>query len=517
MLATSDPEAHVPGRLEASRSLKARSTHARLALPALLPAMLAWLLVSALPVAAAPIYLSNPDVSPTSATTAVLVTFSVTYTNKRGDAPDWVRLDVGGTVQDMTSIGGTPKQGLRFAVALRLPAGTRAVTFTASTQGQTTSIGGGTVTIVPAPTPPPTPAPTPVPTPKPTPAPTPRPTPVPTPAPTPKPTPAPTPKPAPVATPKPTPKPAPVATPKPTAKPTPKPTAKATPKPTAKATPRPAASNGGSSTTKPTSTPGPVAVVPGGGTGTPPPSPAPAAPGESPRPSEMPAAVPAGPASGSSGSGGDRPDPAAAGPFGNDGMSNLILMAAAVSTGITLLVAFFLFGRRRRDGEPEPGELAVATAAATAYGQATAAPAPFDPGTGGTDVDLPRWRRPSLLAARKSDPERNGGPAATAARLTFAGVEGAEELERRQVRYRIVRLLDRPDELTGTTVGSLDEGDEVAVVEHRGLYRRVETPDGRTGWIHKMTLGDVIEEPAEPDPEIDPDVLMAYLAARGRS
>ena len=60
-----------------------------------------------------------------------------------------------------------------------------------------------------------------------------------------------------------------------------------------------------------------------------------------------------------------------------------------------------------------------------------------------------------------------------------------------------MRLLDRPDELTGSTVGSLDEGDEVAVVEQSGLYRRVETPDGRTGWIHKMTLGDVVDAPAE--------------------
>jgi SH3-like domain-containing protein len=85
------------------------------------------------------------------------------------------------------------------------------------------------------------------------------------------------------------------------------------------------------------------------------------------------------------------------------------------------------------------------------------------------------------------------------------------------VRYRIVRLLDRPDELTANTVGSLDEGDQVAVVEQSGLYRRVETPDGRTGWLHKMTLGDVIEAPDAPEPEIDPDVLMAYLAARATS
>jgi hypothetical protein len=163
----------------------------------------------------------------------------------------------------------------------------------------------------------------------------------------------------------------------------------------------------------------------------------------------------------------------------------------------------------------------LATAAASAYGgplavaPAVAGSLGIDPGTGGTDVDLPRWRRPSLLAARKSDPIRSTD-AAAATRLAFAGPAAAAGVERRTVRYRIVRLLDRPDELTADTVGSLDEGDQVAIVGQSGLYRRVETPDGRSGWLHKMTLGDVIEAPDPDDDEIDPDVLMAYLAARGR-
>jgi outer membrane biosynthesis protein TonB len=457
--------------------LKPRPTLARRALPALVPALLAWLLLGALPVAAAPISLSSPAVTPASGTTETLVTFSVTYTNKRGDAPDWVRVSVADYVHTMTSIGGTPKQGLRFAVALRLPAGTHAVSFAASTQGQTTSLAAATVSIVPAPTPQPTPTPTPKATPKPT----------------PKPTPAPTPKPTPKATPKPTPK------------PTPRPAPRATPAPTPKPTPKP--------------TPREVAVVPGGGTATPRPSTAPAAPGGTPAPSSAPGGlvVPGGPEPTPPGAGSGRTDPAVAGPFGDDGMRRLVLVAATVSTGITLLVAFFLFGRRRRDEDPAHLELATAAVVAgTAYG-AEPPPIPsIDPGTGGTDVDLPRWRRPSLLAARKSDPQRDGGPA-VAGHLTFAGAATAEGLERRRVRYRIVRLLDRPDELTGTTVGSLDEGDEVAVVEQSGLYRRVETPDGRSGWLHKMTLGDVVEDPEDADEELDPDVLMAYLAARGRS
>ena len=200
-------------------------------------------------------------------------------------------------------------------------------------------------------------------------------------------------------------------------------------------------------------------------------------------------------------------------------MSRLILLTGGVSSGITLAVAFLLFGRRRRTDDSDDGEMALA--AATAFGgplavaSAAAWPTAIDPGTGGTDVDLPRWRRPSLLAARKSDPTR-GAVAAAGTHLAFASPAAAAGMERRLVRYRIVRLLDRPDELTGSTVGSLDEGDQVAVVERSGLYRRVETPDGRIGWLHKMTLGDVVAAPAGPDAEVDPDVLMAYQAARGR-
>jgi len=255
---------------------------------------------------------------------------------------------------------------------------------------------------------------------------------------------------------------------------------------------------------------------------------------ESPGPSAAPVAVvgpggsgsgPGGPGGGTGGSGREGPDQssadaAVAGPFRDVALTRQILLTGTVSTVVTLSLAFLIFGRRRRDGDADDGELALAAAAA--YGGPLAvAPAVIgslgiDPGTGGTDVDLPRWRRPSLLAARKSDPRR-GVDAMAATHLAFGAGAAPAGQERRLVRYRIVRLLDRPDELTANTVGSLDEGDQVAVVEKSGLYRRVETPDGRTGWLHKMTLGDLISAPEAPEAEVDPDVLMAYLAARGRS
>jgi SH3-like domain-containing protein len=142
----------------------------------------------------------------------------------------------------------------------------------------------------------------------------------------------------------------------------------------------------------------------------------------------------------------------------------------------------------------------------------------FDPGTGGTDVDLPRWRRPSLLAARTYDPLRD---TRTSTRLTFDadGPSGVAR-ERRIVRYRVVRLLDRPDEILGVELGTLDEGDQVEILEPRGTYRRVLTPDGREGWVHKMTLGDRVGDDAAAaatDPDIDADVLLAYMAARAHS
>ena len=65
-------------------------------------------------------------------------------------------------------------------------------------------------------------------------------------------------------------------------------------------------------------------------------------------------------------------------------------------------------------------------------------------------------------------------------------------LERRRIRYRMVSLLDAPDEVRGVEIASLDEGDEVVLIEKRGTYWRVLCPDGREGWLHKMTLGDVV-------------------------
>jgi len=213
---------------------------------------------------------------------------------------------------------------------------------------------------------------------------------------------------------------------------------------------------------------------------------------------------------------------------------------------VAAAMALGLFGRRRREDEPDedlaaasarglgvsPLELAAAGPSGLRDGIAAAAVGVL----GAEDVELlmPRWRRPSLIQARKADPIRDQTPAP---RLTFdQGLVGPlDGRERRIVRYRLVRLFDSPDELRGTEIGYLDKGDEVQLLEKYGAYWLVLCPDGQQGWLHKMTLGDTVDEddaPANEGPvatmpiaaetwtmgesDIDDDVFAAYLESRRR-
>jgi hypothetical protein len=171
----------------------------------------------------------------------------------------------------------------------------------------------------------------------------------------------------------------------------------------------------------------------------------------------------------------------------------------------------FLFGKRRRDGDPpEPDEVLAADAARlTAVPAATLVP----PATTVDESQLPRWRRPSLLEARKADPLRTAG-ADTHQSFDHGGVGTLDGRERRRIRYRVVRLLDAPDELLSSEIGLLDEGDEVELLERSGGYWLVLCPDGGRGWLHRMTLGDVVEDsvglPLDDD-DLTPDLLSSYL------
>jgi hypothetical protein len=92
--------------------------------------------------------------------------------------------------------------------------------------------------------------------------------------------------------------------------------------------------------------------------------------------------------------------------------------------------------------------------------------------------------------------------------------------ERRRVRYAVTPLLDRPDEIMASRIGELASGDEVQVERRTAAYCEVLLPDGRRGWVHRTTLGEIsTADPGgrpddEPHHEAD-NALAALLAARG--
>jgi len=199
-----------------------------------------------------------------------------------------------------------------------------------------------------------------------------------------------------------------------------------------------------------------------------------------------------------------------------------------ISTGGSAIVwaAFVLFGKRRRDGDPpapDPVLAAYAAAAPEPVPTASLVPAPLNrpsvpPGVDPSEAGLPRWRRPSLLLARKTDPLRT---ASADVSLTFdeATVAAPDGIERRRIRYRLVRLLDVPDEVRASEIGILDAGDEVEILDSRGTYRLVLCPDGQRGWLHRMVLGDLVEadDPDDAPDGIDEDVLAAFLTTRQKT
>lgn len=498
-----------------------------------------------------PTKLFDAVVSPRSGTPATLITFTVEYRNREGSAPAWVRVVIDGTAHDMTSGGGVDwKKGVSHTFATTLAAGVHEIRFDASdTRKFSDTVDGGavTVTVPPAPTPRPTPDPTPVPTPAPTPKPTPQPTPRPTPPPT----------------------------------PTPAPTSGSTSSGSGTDTGAPGTGGGsvlpGGSTDGDLPDGGPgtgsgttsgTGAGMNGGTGGPngTPSDGSGAPDDGadglPGGGDGPAGAPGGPHDGSGsdgGTGGDAPgvggvgdgsgaggpDGAAGSGSGSDGGDGWGALAAALdvlgldggsaamrilptlvgTTGAAAMaLAFAIFGKKRRDEEPPAPDEVLQAHAARGTGVAATSdlarggiPAPYD-----EEAALPRWRRPSLLEARKADPTRT---VVTSPRLSFddGRVDPIEGRERRIIRYRVVRLLDAPDELRSVDIGQLDQGDEVQLLEKSGAYWLVLCPDGRQGWLHKMTLGDLVTDdgPATGDawdnPEMGTDVLAAYLAARARA
>ncbi|HZC32188.1 MAG TPA: SH3 domain-containing protein, partial [Candidatus Bathyarchaeia archaeon] len=201
-------------------------------------------------------------------------------------------------------------------------------------------------------------------------------------------------------------------------------------------------------------------------------------------------------------------------------------MLVGTTGAVTMAFAFAIFGKKRRDEQPPAPDEVLQASAARGHAdvprgdvtrgvvRAPVAPMPLD-----SEAGMPRWRRPSLLEARKANPALY---VATAARLSFdnGAVAADARREQRVIRYRLVRLLDAPDELRSTEIGQLDQGDEVQLLERSGSYWLVLCPDGRQGWLHKMTLGEIVSDntPASPlGGDVDDDVLTAFIQARARA
>lgn len=480
--------------------------------------------------------LADAAVSPSVAVAGTPISFAVTFTDSRGAAPRSVSVLIDTTSITMIGSGTDYAAGVVFTATAKPAVGSYEIHFRAiDTNGHVENLSGPNLVIKAAPAPTPTPVPTP----------------------TPAPVASPTPKPSPVSSP--TPVPTPVATQRPTAAPV------ATPTPYSGGASGGAGTTGtgtgdtggsgtgdtggtGGSTGSGSGTGGTTETGSGsgfGGSGTVPAPAASEAAGDSTGGgSDLGLAGGGldGSASGATiatGEGGDvgpnQPRGAAvssarsalaqyAPAAGSEGVpagvpfdlfasraptpEQLVQeLAPTIATGSAVTVtwaAFAIFGKRRRDDgdEADPGLLAAA--AASTYETDAA------PGLRVVDESqMPRWRRPSLQTVRRTDPLRSvEAPAA----LSFesAGVRPLADFERRYISYRLVRLLDSPDELRSTEIGILDQGDEVQLLQRQGAYWLVLCPDGRQGWVHRMTLAGRVVDAAQA--AVDPRPAAAILA-----
>jgi hypothetical protein len=171
----------------------------------------------------------------------------------------------------------------------------------------------------------------------------------------------------------------------------------------------------------------------------------------------------------------------------------LVGLGLLTSVGGFGMVGLVLARRRRR----EQPIIVLETVAAPALGTGvqptlaltptTETPTVSAAGVPPEEMGIPRWRRQSLRDARQSVQRVQVEPHKP---VLFRG-DASPAMERRIVRYRIVRVTDAPDELLGTEVGNLGEGDEVEILERKSMYLRVRTPMGLEGWVHRTTLDEV--------------------------
>jgi len=195
----------------------------------------------------------------------------------------------------------------------------------------------------------------------------------------------------------------------------------------------------------------------------------------------------------------------------------------AIALGIVLagVVGLIGVGRRPRAGAPieQVAAMQATLEAATAtqrMEESTAVEAMAPPLTAKApdlEANMPRWRRPSLIEARRSDPSRQ--VPGYRIPMKFSD-DRAGSSDVRIVRYAVVPLLDRPDEVLGLRLVDLESADEVLAIGAQGAFVEVLSPSGDHGWVHRTTLAarptPIPNRAAVPESD---DALTALLSARG--
>jgi hypothetical protein len=204
-----------------------------------------------------------------------------------------------------------------------------------------------------------------------------------------------------------------------------------------------------------------------------------------------------------------------------------VAATTAIAVGLVLAGIVGLVGVARRPRKLTPGEEMAAMLAADPLRTPPATPlhpqptaveamAPLGEATVDPEAAMPRWRRPSLLEARHADYSR----LTPSNRMPMRFGDEAAEVDVRVVRYAVVPVLDRPDEVLGLRQSDLASGDEVQVLSSSGTFLEVLCPNGDQGWVHRTTLGQrgsvglsgagrlVMRQEAD-------DALTALLSARG--
>ena len=163
---------------------------------------------------------------------------------------------------------------------------------------------------------------------------------------------------------------------------------------------------------------------------------------------------------------------------------------------------------------PHPLAAAAVPAARSEQVTAVEAMAPVEIREVDPEANMPRWRRPSLLEARRADPSRYA--TANRAPMRFTD-DQIYQFDVRIVRYAVVPLLDKPDEVLGLRIADLESGDEVQVLSANGAFVEIHCPDGDRGWVHRTTLRQ--REATTPAfaaaQEPQQDALAALLSSRG--